>query len=397
MSRHLLWVLSLVLPWPLGADVSVVTDFPEASPVAWEVDGGTVRVELVQDRERHSTNVARNHWHFALVGPAGAGVSVRLEGIQNVYNGKPTFALGPRAAAWVVAEDGDWQQVPLTRAQDGLSASFRVALPATGRLRVARLPTYGLTELEALLLIAQAHPAASLGEIGRSVEGRSLTLLSLGRTDAPTRVLIRARAHPWEAGTSWVVDAFVRAWIARTQTADDPLSHVAFDIIPMANPDGVAAGRSRFNAAGTDLNRHWLQPADAQLAPENAALETWLVGRQAAGVRHAFFVDLHNDNYGKIHTGRAPTSGEDYAALVARYEALLRRDTWFSEGVVSKEAGNPGTSVDGMAIRFGIPGVVQELHGDWIAGRDTRADIPLWREFGAALPGVLAELVVDGR
>jgi hypothetical protein len=49
-----------------------------------------------------------------------------------------------------------------------------------------------------------------------------------------------------------------------------------------------------------------------------------------AGVRHALFRDLHNDNYGKIHTGRAPTGGENYAALAARYETLLRRETWFS-------------------------------------------------------------------
>lgn len=64
---------------------------------------------------------------------------------------------------------------------------------------------------------------------------------------------------------------------------------------------------------------------------------------------------------------------------------------------MSKAAGNPGTSSDGLAVRFGILGVVHELNADWIAGRAIRVDIPPWREFGAALSRVLAELVTGGR
>jgi hypothetical protein len=42
--------------------------------------------------------------------------------------------------------------------------------------------------------------------------------------------------------------------------------------------------------------------------------------------------------------------------------------------------------------------VVQELNADWIAGRETVADAQAWREFGAALPAVLAELLeAEGR
>ena len=44
-------------------------------------------------------------------------------------------------------------------------------------------------------------------------------------------------------------------------------------IMPMANKDGVARGRSRFNILGKDLNRNWDQAADSNYAPENYALE----------------------------------------------------------------------------------------------------------------------------
>ena len=46
---------------------------------------------------------------------------------------------------------------------------------------------------------------------------------------------------------------------------------VRFCVMPMANKDGVAKGRTRFNLNGIDLNRGWDKPADEKLAPENAA------------------------------------------------------------------------------------------------------------------------------
>ena len=47
--------------------------------------------------------------------------------------------------------------------------------------------------------------------------------------------------------------------------------------------DGVAAGRTRFNLLGKDLNRDWSHPADPRLAPENDALESWLKRMIAQG------------------------------------------------------------------------------------------------------------------
>ena len=40
-------------------------------------------------------------------------------------------------------------------------------------------------------------------------------------------------------------------------------------IMPMANKDGVARGKTRFNSRGKDLNRDWDRPADPILSPEN--------------------------------------------------------------------------------------------------------------------------------
>jgi murein tripeptide amidase MpaA len=229
---------------------------------------------------------------------------------------------------------------------------------------VARLEPYGLDRLERRLAEWRAHPAVAVTSIGRSHEGRELPLLRVGNPQTPMRILIRARAHPWETGGSWVIEGLMEALLSAQAVHARRLEHLAFDVLPMANPDGVAAGRSRFNAAGMDLNRGWLESADARLAPENAALERWVTARQAEGTRFGFFLDLHNDHYGKIHAGLPAGDPEAFDRLVRRYEALLKAHTWFTEGLVNKAAGNPGTSADGMAVRFGVPGVVQELNAD---------------------------------
>jgi hypothetical protein len=365
--------------------------FPEATPVTWSRDGDNLlTVRPLPDPERESRNLAVNHWFFAIDGTPGHTFSLRIEGLENIYKGRPGIPFLPRFQAWRSEDRVHWEPLPFELRPNRGTAQAELSLRAT-RTWIARLPPYGLAELAALLRTVRESGRATVTEIGRSVHGRPLELVSLGRADARHRVLIRARAHAWEAGGSWVADALVRAALAR------PLPDgLALDVLPMANPDSVASGRSRFNARGVDLNRSY-QPADPQLAPENAALEAWMERQLAAGRRPAFFVELHNDHVGKIHFGRAPESlgRSGYQAMVERYATLLTRMTWFSEGTLDLSQQPILTLPDAFASRFGAPGVVHELHADWIAARKQAVDLAAWREFGAALPQVLAELLAE--
>ncbi len=82
------------------------------------------------------------------------------------------------------------------------------------------------------------------------------------------------------------------------------LNDLCFYILPLANKDGVAMGRTRFNALGVDLNRGWAVTADPVLCPENHALEQWLVKMMERNMRPHFAVELHNDESGRLHIGR---------------------------------------------------------------------------------------------
>ena len=99
--------------------------------------------------------------------------------------------------------------------------------------------------------------------------------------------------------------------------------------MPMANKDGVARGRTRFNLKGKDLNRNWDRPADPELAPENHALETWLAAMIKNGQRPHLALELHNDGHGQLHISRPQrTDLKRYLARMKILEDLLRKHTW---------------------------------------------------------------------
>ena len=134
---------------------------------------------------------------------------------------------------------------------------------------------YTLEELDAAVQgVAKKNPElATIEEIGRSVEGRPLLLLKIGRPDKRERAeaLIYGTAHADE----WTGNRVALA-IAERLAADDGhdpwisslLDRIDFYIIPLLNPDGyVRASKqldrgftlARGNAHHVDLNRNWPQ------------------------------------------------------------------------------------------------------------------------------------------
>jgi protein MpaA len=101
-----------------------------------------------------------------------------------------------------------------------------------------------------LALPAQARGAVDAPRslvIGRSVEGRPITAITLGSAKAPVRVLVVGCIHGNEqAGIA----------IARRLARTVPPKRLALWIVPVLNPDGVAAD-TRQNGRGVDLNRNF--------------------------------------------------------------------------------------------------------------------------------------------
>lgn len=105
------------------------------------------------------------------------------------------------------------------------------------------------------LFLAHANAAATnvdpLGRhqslLGRSVDGRPIVAIETGDFDAPERVLVVGCIHGNESAGVAIADELARV---------SPPSELDVWIVPVLNPDGVAAG-TRGNAHGVDLNRNF--------------------------------------------------------------------------------------------------------------------------------------------
>ena len=374
-----------------GAIEFVDTSFENASPLWYEFAAdGTVQIHLLYDHERASPNRAAGHIHFALSGRTGASVTLEFRNLDNVWNGQPG-SVARELKTVVISENGrEWKPVPTDSLPDN-RVRLTVVMPGP-RLYVARVEPYRLSDLDRLLESIRSSPLVEIETIGRTVAGRELEIVRLGDARAPYRVFLRARAHPWESGSSWVAHGLIQRLLKGDADAKAFLEQYTVYILPMANKDGVARGMTRFNLLGKDLNRNWDKPADRHLAPENAALEQWLEGMIARGRRPHLALELHNDGRGLLHISRPPVAQLDrHLARMAILEKLLREKTWFTEGSTSPSFRNSGTLGDGWLQRYGVDAVVHEFNCNWIEGLKAYPSAHHWRSYGEKLAEVFQE------
>ncbi len=367
------------------------TSIENASPVWYDrADDGTYRLHLLYDHERGAPNRAAGHIHVRLVGTPGARVTLEFVNLDNVWNGRHGSVARELKTVATSADGRSWTTVP-TDALPGDRVRVTLTMPGT-QLYVARMQPYRVSDLERLVAAVRASPHASVTTIGRTAQGRALEMLRIGDPAAPRRVFVRARAHPWESGSSWVAQGLVERLLRDDDVARGWRERYVLHVLPMANVDGVARGGTRFNVNGKDLNRNWDAPADAELAPENAALERWLEAMIADGHKPDLAIELHNDGRGLLHISRPPVPQlPAYLERMARLEQLLRARTWFTEGHTDGAFRNSGTLGDGWLERYGIDALVHELNANWIEGRASYTSAALWQEYGASLAAVFDE------
>jgi hypothetical protein len=371
----------------------IETGFENASPLWYEVIDGVVRINLLYDHERASPNRAAGHIHFLLHARPGSKLTLEFRNLDNVWNGQPGSVAGELKTV-TISEDGrTWRTVPTESLPDN-RVQLKVEMHGA-KLYVARIEPYRISDLDRLLASIRGNPSVQISSIGRTVAGRDLEMIRIGDPAAPYRVFVRARAHPWESGSSWIAQGLIERLLAEDADAKKFLKVFCLYILPMANKDGVARGGTRFNLNGKDLNRNWDVPADPRLVPENAALEQWLEAAMAAGRRPHLALELHNDGSGFLHISRPPVPQLDrHLARMAILEELLRKHTWFTEGSTDAAFRNAGTLGDGWLQRYGIDAAVHEFNCNWIEGVKDYPSAAHWMTYGKKLAAVFHDYFV---
>jgi hypothetical protein len=373
------------------------TSFENASPVWYDfAPDGSVLVHLLYDHERSSPNRAAGHIHLRLHARPGSKLTLEFRNLDNVWNGV-SGSVARELKTVVISEDGRaWKSVPLESLPEN-RVLLHIEMPGP-RLFVARVEPYRLSDLDRFLNDIRTNRLVQVAAIGRTVQGRELEIIRVGNARAPFRVFLRARAHSWEPGGNWVVEGLVHRLLQDEVDARKCLERYCVYILPMANKDGVALGRTRFNLLGRDLNRNWDKPADPKLAPENHALEQWLEGMIQAGQRPHLALELHNDGSGGLHISRPPVPDlPRHLKRMATLEELLRRQTWFTEGSTTASFRNSGTLGDGWLERYGIDAVVHEFNCNWIAGLKDYPSAKHWKTYGEQLATVFYEYFAEAK
>lgn len=369
--------------------IYINTSFENASPLNWKVNSeGAIVLNLVYDHERSSPNKSISHWHFQVQAKEGSDLTFIVDDHVNIYNGRRGQVVSESTSTYISEDGKKWTPIP-TEVVNGSSMKFNIHM-RTGSLYIAGVEPYRLSDLENLLAEIKGNSLVKISTIGKTVEGRPLQIIRLGNPDAPYRLLLRGRAHAFEAGGNWLLQGLIRRLLQDDKDAAQYLKKYCLYILPMANKDGVVRGKSRFNSLGVDLNRNWDKPADPVNAPENYALEKWLEGMIKEGRKPHLVLDFHNDGYGGLHVSRPPNVDHTQHLLnMKRFESLLREHTWFTEGSTGVNFKDGGGSIgEGVLQRYGIDGCIFELNCRWIAGLNKAPVGKDWELMGEQLAKV---------
>ena len=138
---------------------------------------------------------------------------------------------------------------------------------------------------------AQSDERVQAETLGLTLDGRDMTLLTIGNPDtAKRKVWMIARQHPGETMAEWFVEGFLDALLDESNpSAMQLLQDTVFYVVPNMNPDGSVRGHLRTNAAGANLNREWQSPS-MERSPE-----VYLVRERMLATDGDMFLDIHGD------------------------------------------------------------------------------------------------------
>lgn len=179
----------------------------------------------------------------------------------------------------------NWFRVPTTYDNEKLSIDLDLT---SNSIQLAFFPPFSYAKHLQLIELAKKIPDCLISSLGKTTEGRDITLLTIGNP-APhkKRCWFIARQHPGETMAEW----FMEGLIERLQQDELKLllDNAVLYLVPNMNPDGTYHGNLRTNASGTDLNRAWLD-ADLIKSPE-----VYYVRKAMHHIGVDFFMDVHGD------------------------------------------------------------------------------------------------------
>lgn len=244
-----------------------------------------IRLRIRADQGVNGESTFRQWFYFRVHGAAGQSLRLVFENAAEAAY--PDGWPGYRCVASY--DRRHWFRISTTRYENGqLIVEHK---PERNSIYYAYFEPYSHERHLDLLGRVEMSAYASVSNLGATVDGRDVDLVTVGRPGTGKRPLwIIARQHPGETMAEW----FIEGLLERLLDGADPVARrirekAVLYLVPNMNPDGAARGNLRTNAAGVNLNRAWREPS-AQLSPEVLWVRNAM---EESGVD--LFLDIHGD------------------------------------------------------------------------------------------------------
>jgi murein tripeptide amidase MpaA len=233
---------------------------------------------------RSDSHADIHQWfHFRVQGARGQALNLRF-----LNAGQATYAKGFEDYNAVASYDGEnWFRVPTSF--DGEVMTIKHT-PDLDSVYYAYFEPYSWERHLRLLGEVAENPIARVLDLGSTVDGRDMNLVTIGNPKAEKKIWFIARQHPGESMAEWFIEGLIDALLDDANPiARKLLQRCVFHIVPNMNPDGSVRGNLRTNAAGANLNREWNEPT-MERSPE-----VFLVKRKMQETGCDLFLDIHGD------------------------------------------------------------------------------------------------------
>ena len=362
----------------------VVTELPGTRRLMWAhncaaqaVGASAMNVTIDLDNDNGDSALQtkaayRRWWHFELQGlPSSTATTVNVELRDFGFGGK----IRP---VWGMSSDGGKIWTADARVPAGALSNYRVVgagggtfvhkfvvtVPAgSTNLRLAKFFPYTLEQHERFLARIASSPYLRGGvrSLGESEEKRRIAFLEITdpatSDDGKVRVWIHAGVHPAETTSYFTAEGLIDFLLSNDLRASLLRQKIVFDVVPLANPDGLVHGNYRTNIKSKNLESQWCA------AVPNMAKEAGLLKRAI------------EQRMGSV-TNPAKTP---IVALLNIHSSHLNRPPFMWRHRLNPNAGGRGC---GTTNAWGIRAPTLALEQRWI--RDLRAASAFVRRGGAS-------------
>lgn len=266
--------------------IRVDADFPGGNGIVRKIDGDVVAVDC--DRRDSNWNL---YWCFRVRGAAGRTLDVQIGRSAGFTPSGPAYSF-----------DGGkiWQWLGSKTIK---GATFQCTVPAgVDEVRFSSVIPY--TEENLRTMLAPYRDSANLKRdvLCKTDKGREVEVLYAGRIDgkAPHALAIVARHHACETMASFVLEGFLAAVLADSESGRWYRENVELLVVPFVDKDGVEAGDQGKERRPHDHNRDYEESIYPSVKAIKELLPKWSRERlrlaldlhcPTIGERRIYFVD----------------------------------------------------------------------------------------------------------